>query len=57
MGANNPDSRGGPGGRYSVHYTFGLWGEYVAYCRRLAMQAGVSMWELDRAMWQWSNER
>jgi len=57
VGVNNPDSRGGPGGRYSVHYTFGLWGEYVAYCRRLAMQAGVSMWELDRAMWQWSNER
>jgi len=43
--------------RDSVHYTFGLWSEYVAYCRRLATQAGVSMRELDRAMWQWSNER
>jgi thermostable 8-oxoguanine DNA glycosylase len=43
--------------RDTVHYTCSFWSEYVAYCRRLATQAGVSMRELDRAMWQWSNER
>jgi hypothetical protein len=27
------------------------------FCRELASDAGVTMRELDRAMWQWSNER
>ncbi len=35
-------------------YTFAFWWEYVQVCRRLAEQAGVSMRELDRALWQYS---
>jgi hypothetical protein len=31
--------------------------EYVAYCRSLAMEHGVSLRDLDRALWQWSKGR
>ena len=31
--------------------------EYLAHCRRLASEQGVSLRELDRALWQWSNAR
>jgi hypothetical protein len=44
-------------GRGSVTYNFELWSTYVACCRDLATRAGVTMRELDRAMWQWSADR
>lgn len=39
-----------------VTYDFALWWEYTLYCRNLAAKAGVSMRELDRALWQYSKE-
>ena len=30
---------------------------YLFFCRRLAADHGVSLRELDRALWQWSKER
>ena len=39
-----------------AYYVFSMWWEYVATCRRLADQAGVSARELDRALWQYSKE-
>lgn len=43
-------------------YTFGFWWEYVGASRKLLAQArrslpGVSMREVDRALWQFSKER
>lgn len=38
-------------------YDFPFWQAYTAYCRELARQAGVTMRMLDRALWQYSNER
>ena len=37
-------------------YDFPLWQAYTAHCRELAAGAGVSMRELDRALWQYSKE-
>lgn len=37
-------------------YAFGLWWEYVEYCRNLAARAKMSMRELDQALWQYSKE-
>jgi hypothetical protein len=37
-------------------YTFGFWRDYLAFCRRTAVAAGVDMRTLDRAMWQYSKE-
>ena len=37
-------------------YDFPLWCDYTGYCRRLADVAGVSMRDLDRALWQFSKE-
>ncbi len=37
-------------------YTFPFWWEYVQTCRKLAEESGVSMRELDRALWQYSKE-
>ena len=34
-----------------------LWDDYVDFTRNLAGRAGVDMRTLDRALWQWSNER
>lgn len=34
-----------------------LWDDYVDFTRSLARRAGVDMRTLDRALWQWSNER
>ncbi|MSP67602.1 MAG: hypothetical protein EXQ96_05815 [Alphaproteobacteria bacterium] len=31
--------------------------EYIACCRDLASRYGVSLRDLDRALWQWSKER
>lgn len=35
----------------AVTYNFGLWWAYSLFCRRTAREAGVTMRELDRAMW------
>jgi hypothetical protein len=37
-------------------YDFDLWWPYVEYCRSLALDSGVSMRTLDRALWQYSKE-
>jgi hypothetical protein len=37
-------------------YTFRFWQAYVAYCRELVQQAGVSMRTLNRALWQYAKE-
>ena len=37
-----------------VTYNFDLWWAYTSFCRKLAQEAGVSMRELDRALWQYS---
>lgn len=35
-------------------YNFDLWWAYTSFCRELADEAGVSMRELDRALWKYS---
>lgn len=35
-------------------YRFDAWWEYTRYCRKLAEATGLSMRELDRALWQYS---
>jgi hypothetical protein len=37
-------------------YNFDFWWSYVEICRKIADQAGVSMRDLDRALWQFSDE-
>ena len=37
-------------------YTFDFWWDYTKYCRTLALENGVSMRTLDRALWQYSKE-
>lgn len=37
-------------------YTFGFWTEYVTVTRELAGLSGLSMRELDKALWQYSKE-
>jgi hypothetical protein len=37
-------------------YTFDYWWDYVQICRELAGKHGVSMRDLDRALWQYSKE-
>jgi hypothetical protein len=39
-----------------AHYTFEYWWAYTEACRRLAKKAGVTMRELDRALWQYSKD-
>jgi len=39
-----------------AQYTFPFWWAYVKASRRLAINAGVSMRTLDRALWQFSKE-
>jgi len=39
-----------------VIYNFDLWWGYTQVCRQLAKRAGLSMRELDRALWQYSKE-
>ena len=40
------------GDKYS--YSYALWSEYVNFCRKVANKVGVSMRDLDRALWQYS---
>ena len=37
--------------------SLGVYLEYLGHCRELASQHGVSLRELDRALWQWSKGR
>jgi hypothetical protein len=37
-------------------YTFALWRDYTAFCRRLAGEVGLTMRDLDRALWQFAYE-
>jgi hypothetical protein len=39
------------------YYTMGFWLGYVLATRRLADETGLTMRELDRALWQWSKEQ
>jgi len=39
-----------------ITYNFDLWWEYTKVCRTLAALTGLSMRELDRALWQYSKE-
>jgi hypothetical protein len=38
----------------TIPYDFGFWSAYTLFCRKLAKEAGVTMRELDRALWQYS---
>ncbi len=38
-------------------YTFDFWWRYTLYCRGIAGKAGVRMRTLDKALWQYSQER
>ena len=37
-------------------YEYAKWSKYVKYCRAKADEAGVSMWDLDCALWQYSKK-
>jgi hypothetical protein len=37
-------------------YNFSFWNDYVKYCRDYAGRYGVSVRDLDRALWQYSKE-
>jgi hypothetical protein len=37
------------------YYTFDFWWDYVQVCRALTAECGVSMRDLDRALWEYSN--
>ncbi len=37
-------------------YDFEFWYSYTCYCRTLAQEVGVSMRDLDRALWQYSKD-
>ncbi|WP_251961109.1 hypothetical protein [Salinibacter ruber] len=38
-------------------YTFGLWSQYVQTCRVLSEKSGLSMREVDQALWQYSKKK
>lgn len=38
-------------------YTFDLWSPYVQACRALSKKSGLSMREVDQALWQYSKEK
>lgn len=37
-------------------YDFHFWESYTGYCRKLAKRCGVTMRDLDRALWQYSKD-
>ena len=39
-----------------VTYNFDFWQAYTAFCRELARDCGLSMRNLDRALWQYSKD-
>ena len=38
-------------------YPVGFWLAYLEACRELALEHGVSLRALDKALWQWSKEQ
>jgi len=38
-------------------YNYDLWIAYVNYCRKLSKELKVSLRTLDRALWQYSEEK
>jgi len=40
----------------AAFYNYDFWWEYVQFSRELAGKVGVSIRELDRALWQYSKE-
>lgn len=38
-----------------ANYDFEFWWKYVQFCRQIALETGVSMRVLDRALWQYSD--
>lgn len=38
------------------HYTFDRWMGYVELCRQLSIRSGLSMRDVDKGLWQYSNE-
>jgi len=40
-----------------TQYTYPFWSAYAGFCRILALKAGVSMRELDQALWKYSEIR
>ena len=38
-------------------YTFRVWAEYTELCRRSAAEYGVTLRQLDRALWTFDRER
>ena len=38
-------------------YNFSFWSDYVDFCRKLARKCEVTVPILDRALWQYSNEK
>jgi hypothetical protein len=49
-----PESLGEPA---QATYPVAYWLRYIEVCRGLAKKAGVTMRELDKALWQYSRER
>lgn len=44
-------------GREVTVHSVKLYLDYLAFCRKLASAHGVSLRDLDRALWAWSDER
>lgn len=40
-----------------LQYTFEFWWGYVEFCRTVSDECGLSMRDLDRALWQYSKEQ
>lgn len=40
-----------------VKYDFPFWQSYTEFCRKVASQYGVTMRDLDRALWEYSKEK
>ena len=38
-------------------YDFDFWWKYVRFCRELSRRSGCAMREVDRALWQYANEK
>ena len=41
----------------SPWYDYAFWAAYTAFCRALATAHGLTMRELDRALWQFSKDQ
>lgn len=50
------DAVGAINRRDEIKYDYHFWDQYTKYCRGEAKRLGVSMRDLDRALWQFSRE-